>query len=103
MANVVNFHVLFNMRFLAERRATQDLQNQDRDLFGGENTEAIQVLVDIYVGWVAQDRVLAINLRPWELSKLATANAFLIHPVSCINVISELFKKLELTSSTWNQ
>ncbi len=90
--NGINFHILSNPEFLAEGTAIQDLLNPDRVLIGGEQTEAIEALVDIYVRWVSRDKILTTNLWSSELSKL-TANAFLAQRVSSINAISELCEK----------
>lgn len=87
--NGANFHVLSNPEFLAEGTAISDLQNPDRVLIGGENQEAIQVLVDIYAAWVPEEKIITTNLWSSELSKLV-ANAFLAQRVSSINSISEL-------------
>lgn len=87
--NGVNFHILSNPEFLAEGTAVSDLHNPDRVLIGGENTKAIEALVDIYASWVPRERILTTNLWSSELSKLV-ANAFLAQRVSSINSISEL-------------
>ncbi len=87
--NGVNFHILSNPEFLAEGTAVTDLHNPDRVLIGGENTEAIEALVQVYEAWVPRDRILTTNLWSSELSKLV-ANAFLAQRVSSINAISEL-------------
>ena len=87
------FQVLSNPEFLAEGTAVQDLQNPDRVLIGGEQTEAgkqaIEKLVSIYARWVPRERILTTNLWSSELSKL-TANAFLAQRISSINAISAL-------------
>ncbi|NGM67228.1 nucleotide sugar dehydrogenase [Sphingobacterium sp. SGR-19] len=88
-SNGVNFHVLSNPEFLAEGTAIADLHNPDRVLIGGENTEAIEALVNIYASWVPRERILSTNLWSSELSKLV-ANAFLAQRVSSINAVSEL-------------
>ncbi len=88
-SNGVNFHVLSNPEFLAEGTAIADLHNPDRVLIGGENTEAIETLVNIYASWVPRERILTTNLWSSELSKLV-ANAFLAQRVSSINAVSEL-------------
>ncbi|MBD1423780.1 nucleotide sugar dehydrogenase [Sphingobacterium chuzhouense] len=88
-SNGVNFHVLSNPEFLAEGTAIADLHNPDRVLIGGENTEAIEALVNIYASWVPRERILTTNLWSSELSKLV-ANAFLAQRVSSINAVSEL-------------
>ena len=90
--NGVNFHILSNPEFLAEGTAVQDLHNPDRVLIGGENSEAIQALVEIYAHWVSKEKILTTNVWSSELSKL-TANAFLAQRVSSINAISEVCEK----------
>jgi UDPglucose 6-dehydrogenase len=91
--NGVKFQILSNPEFLAEGTAIQDLQNADRVLIGGENTEAgqqaMQELVNIYASWLPKERILTTNIWSSELSKLV-ANAFLAQRVSSINAISEL-------------
>jgi len=91
--NHPNFQVLSNPEFLAEGTAMQDLENPDRVLIGGEQTEeglkAIQALVDVYAHWVNKDHIITTNLWSSELSKL-TANAFLAQRISSINAISAL-------------
>jgi UDPglucose 6-dehydrogenase len=87
------FQVLSNPEFLAEGTAVHDLQNPDRVLIGGEQTEAgkqaIEKLASVYARWVPRDRILTTNLWSSELSKL-TANAFLAQRISSINAISAL-------------
>ncbi|EKT3962657.1 nucleotide sugar dehydrogenase [Flavobacterium psychrophilum] len=90
--NGVQFKILSNPEFLAEGTAIRDLHNPDRVLIGGEDTEAIQSLVEIYSNWVASEKILTTNVWSSELSKL-TANAFLAQRVSSINAISELCEK----------
>lgn len=92
--NGVNFQILSNPEFLAEGTAVTDLHNPDRVLIGGNDSEAIQSLVDVYANWVPKDRILTTNVWSSELSKL-TANAFLAQRVSSINAISELCEKTE--------
>lgn len=88
-----NFQVLSNPEFLAEGTAIRDLQNPDRVLIGGEETEegrkAIETLASVYAHWVPRERILTTNLWSSELSKL-TANAFLAQRISSINAISGL-------------
>lgn len=99
----VNFQILSNPEFLAEGTAITDLENADRVLIGGEESEegqeAIQALVDIYAAWLPKDRILTTNVWSSELSKL-TANAFLAQRVSSINAISEL---CEATGASVNE
>lgn len=87
------FQVLSNPEFLAEGTAVMDLENPDRVLIGGEETEAgkraIEVLAGIYERWIPKEKILRTNLWSSELSKL-TANAFLAQRISSINAISAL-------------
>ena len=94
----VHFEVLSNPEFLAEGTAISDLENPDRVLIGGHQTEkgqeALQTLVEIYANWIPRERVLTSNVWSAELSKL-TANAFLAQRVSSINAISQLCEATE--------
>ena len=94
----VHFEVLSNPEFLAEGTAVADLENPDRVLIGGHETEsgqrALQTLVDIYATWIPRERILTSNVWSSELSKL-TANAFLAQRVSSINAISQLCEATE--------
>ena len=75
-----SFAVLSNPEFLAEGTAIADLEQSDRVLIGGHDTEsgqrAVAALVDIYAHWVPRDRILTASVWSSELSKLA-ANAVL--------------------------
>ena len=96
--NQVHFQGLSNPEFLAEGTAIADLENPDRVLIGGHQTEkgqeALQTLVEIYANWIPRERVLTSNVWSAELSKL-TANAFLAQRVSSINAISQLCEATE--------
>ena len=81
------FSVLSNPEFLAEGTAIKDLEKPDRVLIGGEDPEAINALVSIYLNWVPHEQIICTNLWSSELSKLA-ANAFLAQRISSINSIS---------------
>lgn len=89
----VAFDVLSNPEFLAEGTAVRDMENPDRVLIGGRDTEsgrrALQELVAIYARWVPRERILTTNTWSSELSKLA-ANAFLAQRISSINALSAL-------------
>jgi len=86
------FHILSNPEFLAEGTAMKDLDDPDRVLIGGQNHDAIQVLVDIYANWVKREQILTTNLWSSELSKLV-ANAMLAQRVSSINSIARLCER----------
>ena len=94
----LHFDILSNPEFLAEGTAVRDMENPDRVLIGGRETEsgqkAVKRLVEIYAQWVPQDRIITTNLWSSELSKLV-ANAFLAQRISSINAISALCEKTE--------
>jgi UDPglucose 6-dehydrogenase len=96
--NGVFFDVISNPEFLAEGTAIRDMQEPDRVLVGGRETEsgqkAVQAIVDIYAHWVPQERIITTNLWSSELSKLV-ANAFLAQRISSINSIANLCEKTE--------
>jgi UDPglucose 6-dehydrogenase len=96
--NGLHFDVLSNPEFLAEGTAVRDMQNPDRVLIGGRETEsgqkAVERLVEIYAQWVPRERIITTNLWSGELSKLV-ANAFLAQRISSINAISALCEKTE--------
>ena len=100
--NPVHFEVLSNPEFLAEGTAIEDLEDPDRVLIGGRETEsgraAVQKLVDVYATWVPREHILTANVWSSELSKL-TANAFLAQRVSSINAISALCEATEANVS----
>lgn len=81
------FSVLSNPEFLAEGTAINDLEEPDRVLIGGEDSDAINELVNIYSRWVSNEKIICTNLWSSELSKLV-ANAFLAQRISSINSIS---------------
>ena len=84
-----SFDVLSNPEFLAEGSAINDLENPDRVLIGGDNTEAIMALDNIYSNWVPKAKILHTNIWSSELAKL-TANAFLAQRISSINSIAAI-------------
>ena len=89
-----SFSILSNPEFLAEGTAINDLINPDRILIGGEDEEAISLLREIYLNWVAEAKILTTDLWSSELSKLI-ANAFLAQRISSINSISALCEVTE--------
>ncbi len=86
------FSVLSNPEFLAEGTAIDDLINPDRILIGGDDTEAIKLLEEIYSNWIDKNKILKTNIWSSELSKLI-ANAFLAQRISSINSVSALCEK----------
>ncbi|MDC3027426.1 nucleotide sugar dehydrogenase [bacterium] len=89
-----SFSILSNPEFLAEGTAINDLIYPDRILIGGEDEEAIFILKEIYLNWVAEEKILTTDLWSSELSKLI-ANAFLAQRISSINSISALCEVTE--------
>lgn len=91
--NTHSYEVLSNPEFLAEGTAIKDLENPDRVLIGGDNTDngkkAIEKVVNLYAHWIDRKKIITTNLWSSELSKL-TANAFLAQRISSINAISAL-------------
>ena len=83
------FSVLSSPEFLAEGTAIKDLENPDRVLIGGEDYGAIDILKEIYVKWIPEEKILLTNIWSSELSKLI-ANAFLAQRLSSINSITAL-------------
>ena len=96
--NGLHFDVLSNPEFLAEGTAIRDMQQPDRVLIGGRETEsgqkAVETLVELYAHWIPRDRIITTNLWSSELSKLV-ANAFLAQRISSINAISALCERTE--------
>jgi len=100
--NGLHFDVLSNPEFLAEGTAISDMQNPNRVLIGGRETEsgqrAVAKLVELYARWIPRERIITTNLWSSELSKLV-ANAFLAQRISSINSISALCEKTEANIS----
>ncbi len=88
--------VLSNPEFLAEGTAINDLFKSDRVLIGHESTKngkiAAKALIDIYLRWIPQKKILTTNVWSSELSKLAS-NAMLAQRISSINSLSALCEK----------
>jgi UDPglucose 6-dehydrogenase len=84
-----SFSVLSSPEFLAEGTAIKDLENPDRVLIGGEDYRAIDILKEIYIKWIPEEKILLTNIWSSELSKLI-ANAFLAQRLSSINSITAL-------------
>ncbi len=86
------FSIISSPEFLAEGNAISDLENPDRVLIGGDDSESLEALCNIYKKWIPENKILFTNLWSSELSKL-TSNAFLAQRVSSINAISALCEK----------
>ncbi len=90
----MHFEVLSNPEFLAEGTAIDDLQQPDRILIGGKDTESGRARGRR--PWPAstptgcrEERILTTSVWSSELSKLA-ANAFLAQRISSINALAGL-------------
>ena len=83
------FYVLSNPEFLAEGTAVENLLYPDRVLIGGDNQNAIQILKELYLNWVEEEKIISTNLWSSELSKLIS-NAFLAQRISSINTVSAI-------------
>ena len=55
MIKAKTFSVLSNPEFLAEGTAINDLEKPDRVLIGGEDSDAVDALVKIYLNWVPSE------------------------------------------------
>jgi UDPglucose 6-dehydrogenase len=88
-----SFEVISNPEFLAEGTAVHNLQNPDRVLIGGHNTEvgkaAVNRLSELYQRWVPLERIVTTGLYTSELTKLA-CNALLAQRVASINALTAL-------------
>merc|ERR1712225_63601 len=86
----VSFEVVSNPEFLAEGSAVRDLEEPDRVLIGGLETEegkrATEMVAEIYAHWIQRSRIITTNLWSSELAKLA-ANAFLAQRLSTVNAL----------------
>jgi UDPglucose 6-dehydrogenase len=96
--NKIQFEVLSNPEFMAEGSAIRDLEQPDRVLIGSRETQrglaARQTLIDIYLHWVPEEKIITSNIWSSELSKLVS-NAFLAQRISSINAISALCEATE--------
>jgi UDPglucose 6-dehydrogenase len=86
-----SFEVVSNPEFLAEGSAVRNLEEPDRVLIGGLETEAgkraTEMVADVYAHWIDRRRIITTNLWSSELAKLA-ANAFLAQRLSTVNALS---------------
>ncbi|KAI1291370.1 nucleotide sugar dehydrogenase [Xylaria venustula] len=93
----IKFQVLSNPEFLAEGTAVSDLTHPDRIIIGCDESKegfaAANALADLYARWVSPDKIVTLNSRASELSKLA-ANALLAQRISSINALSAICDKI---------
>jgi UDPglucose 6-dehydrogenase len=80
--------------FLAEGQAIQNLIKPDRVIIGyligdNESYEAAQILKKIYETWIDSDKIIQIDSKSSEMTKIVS-NAFLAQRISSINSLTEL-------------
>ncbi|ORX72422.1 nucleotide sugar dehydrogenase [Linderina pennispora] len=78
------FAVLSNPEFLSEGTAVRDLLSPDRVIIDAQRT--------LYLQWVPEQRILAMDVWSAELAKLA-ANAMLAQRVSSVNALSAICER----------
>ncbi|KAI8627872.1 nucleotide sugar dehydrogenase [Xylariaceae sp. FL1651] len=93
----IKCQILSNPEFLAEGTAVSDLLHPDRIVIGCDETDAgkaaAEALGYLYANWVSSDKIITMNSRSSELSKLA-ANALLAQRISSINALSAVCDKM---------
>jgi len=86
----VPIHVVSNPEFLKEGSAVNDFLKPDRVVVGAEDEEAAQVLRELHLPFVRNNRpILVMSRRASEMTKYA-ANACLATRISFINEIANL-------------
>jgi len=84
------FAVISNPEFLKEGAAVEDFMKPDRVVLGGDDTEALEAVKELYEPFVRTgNAILVMDSRSAEMSKY-TANAMLATKISFINEISRL-------------
>jgi UDPglucose 6-dehydrogenase len=83
-------HLISNPEFLKEGAAVQDFQRPERVVIGYENEEAAEIIRELYVPFVRNQRpILMMRRRAAELAKYA-CNGILASRISFINEIANL-------------
>lgn len=93
----MNYQILSDPEFLGEGTEVQNFHYPDRVLNRGDRDnegrkDAIEALVNLYVSWVLNEIILAVNIWSSDLSKL-TGNVFLAQRVPGINATNALCEK----------
>jgi UDPglucose 6-dehydrogenase len=84
------YAVISNPEFLKEGAAVEDFMKPDRVVLGGDNSEALEAVKELYEPFVRTGNpILVMDSRSAEMSKYA-ANAMLATKISFINEISRL-------------
>jgi UDPglucose 6-dehydrogenase len=94
----VRFDVVSNPEFLREGSAIDDTLHPDRIVLGGENQQAINLMMQLYAPIIQQENappvpVLTTDLGSAEMIKYA-ANAFLATKISFINEIANICERV---------
>ena len=88
------FAVVSNPEFLKEGAAIEDFMKPDRVVLGGENTEALDAVKELYEPFVRTGNpILIMDSRSAEMSKYA-ANAMLATKISFINEVARLCEQM---------
>ena len=83
-------HLVSNPEFLKEGSAVNDFQRPDRVIIGADDHDAAQIVRDLYVPFVRNQRPILIMRRAAaEMTKYAS-NAFLAARISLINEIANI-------------
>lgn len=88
------FAVVSNPEFLKQGAAVEDFMKPDRVVLGGEDSQAIECLKELYEPFVRTGNpILVMDARSAEMSKYA-ANAMLATKISFINEVANLCEKV---------
>ena len=93
-ATTHRFAVISNPEFLKEGGAVEDFMKPDRVVLGGGDSQAIELLKELYEPFVRTGNpILVMDARSAEMSKYA-ANAMLATKISFINEIASLCERV---------
>jgi len=88
------FAVISNPEFLKEGAAVEDFMKPDRVVLGGDDSEALETVKELYEPFVRTGNpILIMDSRSAEMSKYA-ANAMLATKISFINEVARLCEQL---------
>jgi len=88
------FAVVANPEFLKEGAAVEDFMKPDRVVLGGDDSQAIELVKELYEPFVRTgNQILIMDARSAEMSKYA-ANGMLAAKISFINEVANLCEKV---------